>query len=128
MPRYTFVCKPCPEHKTEIIREVFMSISLFSSEGRIQICEKCGKEMIHKIGMPAVKYKGKGFYTTDYPKRVPRGNENEVLQELEDDLYKKGLASEDYQETREATEDFAVNRWRNTKTGEKVDIPIEGCR
>lgn len=124
MPRYKFVCEPCEEHEEKIIREVFMSIKYFDGDGRTQICNKCGKEMEHILEMPAVHYKGKGFYTTDYPKKLPKRNEVELESELTQHYIDKAVHDGSFDEAREATETFVVDQYRNTETNEKVNVPV----
>lgn len=124
MPRYNFVCEPNEQHKETVYREVFMSISTFSAEGQHQICDRCGKEMRHILGMPAVIYKGKGFHSTDYPKRVPQDRQKEMLKELEKDYIEQAFSSGAVDEARDRTETMVIDQYRNEKTGEKVNKPV----
>ena len=57
MPRYDYRCRECA-HLFEKIQ------SCNSVPGAI--CPECGAESDRQISIPAVHYKGSGFYTTDH--------------------------------------------------------------
>jgi len=125
VPFYDFECLPCEEHEAHIHREVMMNIDYFDECGRNQICDLCGKPMLHIIRMPSVRYHGKGFYCTDYPKQVPLSDAKCIEHELEND-YTNQLESSEAVEERESTaETVWVNEWRNTKTGKKEHHEID---
>jgi hypothetical protein len=75
--------------------------------------------------MPSVVYKGKGFHTTDYPKPVPTNEVSGLEKEYEQMYVDKAISSGEYDEAREATETVVINKWRNTKTGKAVHVPVE---
>jgi putative FmdB family regulatory protein len=59
MPIYEYLC---PDgHRFEVVQR-------FSDEP-ITVCEACGKPVRRVLHAPAVHYKGKGFYATDYGRR-----------------------------------------------------------
>lgn len=124
MARYVFICDPCETHKEKIIREVFMNISHFEHEGRLQICEKCGKEMRQDFGKPYVIYKGSGFYSTDYKKKLNPKNEAEVVNELTDYYEDKSHRNGDYDAALDKSEDIVLDKYRNTKTGKAEYKPV----
>jgi predicted nucleic acid-binding Zn ribbon protein len=121
MPRYNFVCEPCEGHDETVYREVFMSISHFSDDGRHQVCDVCGREMRHILGMPAVHWKGPG----SQKKQIPQERREEVTKELEHNYYEQAKSSGELDEARDTSETVRINRWRNTKTGKKIDVPVE---
>lgn len=125
MPRYTFVCEPCEEHDERIIREVIMPISHFDEEGKLQTCDRCLKLMTHQIGMPAVHYKGKGFYKTDYPRPLPAKEVGPMEKQLEAEYIDRAKKNGDYDAAREQTETYVVDRYKDTTTGKKVYKPVE---
>ena len=56
MPIYEYLC---PDgHRFDVVQR-------FSDEP-VTICEVCGKPVQRVLHAPAVHYKGKGFYSTDY--------------------------------------------------------------
>jgi putative FmdB family regulatory protein len=59
MPIYEYLC---PDgHRFEVVQR-------FADEP-IMVCEVCGKPVQRVLHAPAVHYKGKGFYATDYGRR-----------------------------------------------------------
>jgi putative FmdB family regulatory protein len=64
MPIYEYLC---PDgHRFEVVQR-------FSDEP-ITVCEVCGKPVQRVLHAPAVHYKGKGFYATDYGRRKSNGD------------------------------------------------------
>ena len=56
MPIYEYLC---PDgHRFDVVQR-------FSDEP-VTVCEVCGKPVQRVLHAPAVHYKGKGFYSTDY--------------------------------------------------------------
>jgi putative FmdB family regulatory protein len=63
MPIYEYVC---PDgHRFEVVQR-------FSDEP-VRVCEVCGKPVQRVLFAPAVHYKGKGFYATDYGRKGANG-------------------------------------------------------
>jgi len=60
MPLYEYQCLQCNE-KTEVIRK-------FSDPPLDERCPKCGGPIKKLISSPAIQFKGKGWYVTDYAK------------------------------------------------------------
>ena len=59
MPIYDYVC---PDgHRFEVVQRF--------SDDPVAVCEVCGKPVQRVLHAPAVHYKGKGFYATDYGRR-----------------------------------------------------------
>ena len=56
MPVYDYHCDKCGNKRTQ-------SISIKESDFKA-ICH-CGEQMKRVYGIPAIKFKGSGFYTTD---------------------------------------------------------------
>jgi putative FmdB family regulatory protein len=59
MPIYEYLCTD--GHRVELVQR-------FSDES-LTACEVCGKPAQRVLHAPAVHFKGKGFYATDYGKR-----------------------------------------------------------
>ena len=63
MPIYEYLC---PDgHRFEVVQR-------FSDEP-VAVCEVCGKPVQRVLFAPAVHYKGKGFYATDYGRKGANG-------------------------------------------------------
>jgi putative FmdB family regulatory protein len=63
MPIYDYLC---PDgHRFEVVQR-------FSDEP-VAVCEVCGKRVQRVLHAPAVHYKGKGFYATDYGRKGANG-------------------------------------------------------
>lgn len=60
MPIYEYKCKAC-SHEFEELQGI--------KEKALRKCPECGKlQLYRKIGVPAIRFKGPGFYVNDYPK------------------------------------------------------------
>jgi putative FmdB family regulatory protein len=57
LPLYEYECKKCGR-RVEKIRKF--------SDPPLTICESCGGELEHVLSSPAIRFKGSGFYITDY--------------------------------------------------------------
>jgi putative FmdB family regulatory protein len=63
MPIYDYLC---PDgHRFEVVQR-------FSDEP-VAVCEVCGRPVQRVLHAPAVHYKGKGFYATDYGRKGANG-------------------------------------------------------
>jgi putative FmdB family regulatory protein len=57
MPIYEYVCASCKK-KTEVIQRV--------RQAPPKVCPHCGGKLKKAISVPAIQFKGSGFYITDY--------------------------------------------------------------
>jgi putative FmdB family regulatory protein len=60
MPIYEYQCQDCGD-KIEIIHKVGDPLK--------KKCPKCGGRLKKKISAPAIRFKGKGWYVNDYPRK-----------------------------------------------------------
>ena len=60
MPLYEYECKKCGQ-RVEKIRKF--------SDPPLTICERCGGELEQLLSSPAIRFKGSGWYVTDYAKK-----------------------------------------------------------
>jgi putative FmdB family regulatory protein len=68
MPIYEYECEACG-NRFELIQKF--------SDPLVEICPKCGERKVHKLlSSPAIKFKGTGWYITDYAKKG--GGESEA--------------------------------------------------
>ena len=65
MPLYEYHCKKC-HSLTERIQKF--------SDPPLTVCPHCGGELEQLISAPAVRFKGSGWYVTDYAKKSSKGN------------------------------------------------------
>ncbi len=63
MPRYDYVCR--------LNGHLFEEIQSFYAESGAA-CPRCGAPSDRQISIPAVHYKGSGFYTTDHARNSSR--------------------------------------------------------
>ena len=59
MPLYVYECFLC-SHRFERIRRV--------ADASAMICPECGGKVRRLLGVPALQFKGSGWYVTDYGK------------------------------------------------------------
>jgi putative FmdB family regulatory protein len=59
MPLYEYQCQSC-DHRFERIQKF--------SDDPVRECPSCGAEVEKLISSPAIRFKGSGFYITDYAK------------------------------------------------------------
>ena len=68
MPIYEYLC---PDgHRFEVVQRF--------SDDPVRVCEVCGKPVQRVLFAPAVHYKGKGFYATDYGRKGANGKPDSV--------------------------------------------------
>ncbi len=60
MPLYEYRCRKCGEH-TEKIQKF--------SDPPLKSCEECGGKLERLVSVPAIRFKGSGWYVTDYAKK-----------------------------------------------------------
>jgi putative FmdB family regulatory protein len=60
MPLYEYECKKCG-HRFEKIQKF--------SDKMVKKCPECGGQVEQMISAPAVRFKGSGWYVTDYAKK-----------------------------------------------------------
>jgi len=64
MPIYEYACEACG-HRFEVIQPV--------SAAPLDCCEKCGGKAERLLSSPAIQFKGKGWYVTDYARKDKPG-------------------------------------------------------
>jgi len=57
MPLYEYECQSCGEHVERIQR---------ATDAPLSECPKCGGPLRKLLGVPALQFKGSGWYVTDY--------------------------------------------------------------
>ena len=69
MPIYEYRCRKCGAQ--------FENIQKFS-DPILTKCKKCGGELEQLLSSPAIRFKGSGFYITDYAKKSSDGGEKKT--------------------------------------------------
>jgi len=62
LPLYEYECKKC-RRRVEKIQKY--------SDPILTICESCGGKLGRVLSSPAIRFKGSGFYVTDYARKPP---------------------------------------------------------
>jgi putative FmdB family regulatory protein len=65
MPLYEYQCKKC-HHRFEKIQKF--------SDSHVKRCPECGGPIEQLVSAPAVRFKGSGWYVTDYAKKPAGGS------------------------------------------------------
>lgn len=65
MPLYEYECTQCGS--------VFEVLQHFG-DPLLTKCRQCGGRLEKKVSAPAIKFKGSGWYVTDYAHKTPNGN------------------------------------------------------
>ncbi len=66
MPIYEYTCQSCKK-RFERLQKV--------SDPPSKKCPSCGGHLKKNVSSPAIQFKGKGFYITDYVKKEPSAQE-----------------------------------------------------
>jgi putative FmdB family regulatory protein len=62
LPLYEYVCEHCGQHIEKIQK---------FSDSPLTKCEKCGGRLKRVLSSPAIRFKGSGWYVTDYAGKSP---------------------------------------------------------
>ena len=76
MPLYEYQCDAC-EHGFEHIQKF--------SDPLLTVCPKCGGAVRKLVSSPAIKFKGTGWYVTDYAKKDTGGTAPSEVEKSSDD-------------------------------------------
>src|SRR5216684_8012162 len=86
MPLYEYQCKKC-HHRFEKIQKF--------SDSHVKKCPECGGPIEQMISAPAVRFKGSGWYVTDYAKKPSAGSASSSGSESKSDSGKDSDAKKD---------------------------------
>ena len=73
MPLYEYQCEECGQ-RTEVLQRV--------GAPPIGPCASCGGEMRRLVSAPAFRFKGSGWYVTDYARKGPGKDKGEPAAEM----------------------------------------------
>ena len=74
MPLYEYECFLC--------RKRFERLQSFAADP-VKVCPECGGAVRRLLGVPALQFKGSGFYITDYGKGNGNGGKRDAAEEQE---------------------------------------------
>jgi putative FmdB family regulatory protein len=84
MPTYEYACRDCG-HTFEIVQKM--------TDEPLTVCPNCGGHLRKVFAVPAIAFKGSGFYATDHGKKAKRPSETSEKGETKET--KKETASGD---------------------------------
>ena len=113
MPRYDFACDQC-----KIIKEYTASRKFYDELK--PVCPQCGSSMSRVYDVPQIRFKGKGFYCTDYPKQVDKKGKKSLANEFGD--WVKEAESQIEEDEAEDTKGYLYT----DKSGKKQFVPDDG--
>ena len=96
MPNYEYLCKNCG-HRFEQIRKF--------SDKQLRKCPECGGVIEQVISAPAVRFKGSGWYVTDYPKKGAGSASSSSSSSEGDSATKETKDSKDAKEAKDTKKD-----------------------
>jgi putative FmdB family regulatory protein len=85
MPTYEYTCRDC-DHTFDIVQKM--------TDEPLTVCPSCGGRLRKVFAVPAIAFKGSGFYTTDHGKKAKRPDEGSDKAKPDKDA-KKPAASSD---------------------------------
>ena len=116
MPLYEYQCDAC--------RNRFERIRKFSDPPLEEPCGVCGGHVTKLISSPAIQFKGKGWYVTDYAKSGATGDSktaaatSEASADAKSDAKKKDASAEGKSDTKSETK---TETKAETKTEAKTE-------
>jgi putative FmdB family regulatory protein len=85
MPTYEYTCRDCG-HTFDIVQKM--------TDEPLTVCPNCGGRLRKVFAVPAIAFKGSGFYATDHGKKAKRPDEGSDKPKPDKDV-KKPAASSD---------------------------------
>jgi putative FmdB family regulatory protein len=81
MPTYEYRCRDCG-HTFEVVQKM--------TDEPLAVCPDCGGELRKVFAVPAIAFKGSGFYATDHGKKAKRPSETPEKGESKDTKKESG--------------------------------------
>lgn len=111
MPIYEYDCQSCGK-RTEMIQQV--------GERATRICPRCGGKLKKAFSAPAIKFKGSGFYITDYTRGNSEGKgEEKAAASEKSDSGEKAEKSESAEKGEKAEKGDKGEKAEKAEKGEK---------
>ncbi len=110
MPLYEYQCKKC-HHRFEKIQKF--------SDSHVKKCPECGGPIEQLVSAPAVRFKGSGWYVTDYAKKPAGGSASSS--ESKSDSGKESDAKKDSKPKAESDSNSAKSESNSSNSSKKTD-------
>jgi putative FmdB family regulatory protein len=110
MPLYEYQCKKC-YHRFEKIQKF--------SDSHVKKCPECGGPIEQLVSAPAVRFKGSGWYVTDYAKKPAGGSASSSGSESKSDSGKDSEAKKDSKPKAESGSHSSKSESNSSKKTEK---------
>ncbi len=110
MPLYEYQCKKC-HHRFEKIQKF--------SDSHVKKCPECGGPIEQLVSAPAVRFKGSGWYVTDYAKKPAGGSASSY--ESKSDSGKESDAKKDSKPKAESDSNSAKSESDSSNSSKKTD-------
>jgi len=110
MPLYEYQCKKC-HHRFEKIQKF--------SDSHVKKCPECGGPIEQLVSAPAVRFKGSGWYVTDYAKKPVGGSASSS--ESKSDSGKESDAKKDSKPKAESDSNSAKSESDSSNSSKKTD-------
>ena len=115
MPIYEYECEACG-HRFERIQKF--------SDALVEECPSCGERKVQKLlSSPAIKFKGTGWYITDYARKGATGSDTKSSGSS--DGSKESKESRESKESKESTESKESKQSKDS-TESKSPTPASG--
>jgi putative FmdB family regulatory protein len=75
MPTYEYTCRDCG-HTFDIVQKM--------TDEALTVCPECGGPLRKVFAVPAIAFKGSGFYATDHGKKAKRPSETSEKTDTKD--------------------------------------------
>jgi putative FmdB family regulatory protein len=75
MPTYEYRCRDCG-HTFDVVQKM--------TDEPLTVCPDCGGELRKVFGVPAIAFKGSGFYATDHGKKAKHPSETSEKADTKD--------------------------------------------
>jgi putative FmdB family regulatory protein len=109
VPTYEYTCRDCG-HTFDIVQKM--------TDEPLKVCPECGGALRKVFAVPAIAFKGSGFYTTDHGKKAKRPGETSDKPAVGKDTKKDTTSGE--------TKGDAPAKKRETTTGSASATSKEG--
>jgi putative FmdB family regulatory protein len=86
MPTYEYTCRDCG-HTFDIVQKM--------TDEALTVCPVCGGRLRKVFAVPAIAFKGSGFYATDHGKKAERSDETSDKGKADKDKDSKKTAASD---------------------------------
>ena len=110
MPLYEYQCKKC-HHRFEKIQKF--------SDSHVKKCPECGGPIEQLVSAPAVRFKGSGWYVTDYAKKPAGGSASSS--ESKSDSGKESDAKKDSKPKAESGSNASKSESNSSNSSKKTD-------